>query len=118
MWAYGVMVSTRDSESLNPGSNPGRPYLAGILIFLFFLLCSLSLLFFASVLGQRSQREEKEEEKRKEKKANKKRNNSESRFRSSDLWVMSPTRFRCANSLLVVCCLCVVLLQCSAVSNI
>jgi hypothetical protein len=26
MWACGVMVSTRDSESLNPGSNPGRPF--------------------------------------------------------------------------------------------
>ena len=25
---------------------------------------------------------------------------SESRFRSEDLWVMSPTRFRCANSLI------------------
>ena len=27
---------------------------------------------------------------------------SESRFRSSDLWVMSPTRFRCANSLFFI----------------
>ena len=28
-------------------------------------------------------------------------NNSDSRFRSSDLWVMSPTRYRCAKSLWV-----------------
>ena len=25
VWAYGVMVSTLDSESNDPGSNPGRP---------------------------------------------------------------------------------------------
>ena len=30
---------------------------------------------------------------------------SDSRFRSSDLWVMSPTRYRCAKSL-CVCCVC------------
>ena len=29
----------------------------------------------------------------------KKKVNSEGRFRSSDLWVMSPTRYRCATSL-------------------
>ena len=28
---------------------------------------------------------------------------SDSRFRSSDLWVMSPTRYRCAKSLCVLC---------------
>jgi hypothetical protein len=27
VWACGVMVSTRDSESLDPGSNPGKPFL-------------------------------------------------------------------------------------------
>ena len=26
--ACGVMVSTRDSESLDPGSNPGKPFVA------------------------------------------------------------------------------------------
>ena len=38
--------------------------------------------------------------KKKIKKKNNRKLYSESRFRSSDLWVMSPTRFHCANSLI------------------
>jgi hypothetical protein len=38
-WACGVMASTRDSESLNPGSNPGRPCQNRVLcVFIFKLI--------------------------------------------------------------------------------
>ena len=35
--ACGVMVSTRDSESLDPGSNPGRPFIFFFLIYLIYI---------------------------------------------------------------------------------
>ena len=34
-WSYGVMVSTLDSESSDPGSNPGRTSLCTILLVFF-----------------------------------------------------------------------------------
>ena len=30
-WSYGVMVSTLDFESSDPGSSPGRTYILGII---------------------------------------------------------------------------------------
>jgi hypothetical protein len=44
-WSYGVMVSTLDSESSDPGSNPGMTY---IILFITFvrIYCTVELLFF------------------------------------------------------------------------
>ena len=37
--SYSVVVSTRDSDSLDPGSNPGRTFVPSLFVcFLFFLL--------------------------------------------------------------------------------
>ena len=44
-WSYGVAVSTPDSESGDPGSNPGRTFF--FLFFLLFLFFFFSFLFFS-----------------------------------------------------------------------
>ena len=102
-----VTVITGDSESLNPGSIPGRTFffvplqpLKDKIFFSFFLPTSgftwseqtfspydSGEIFFDQA-GRQGQAQQK------------KKCTSECKFRSYDLWVMSPTRFRCANSLL------------------
>ena len=43
IWACGVMVSTRDSESLDPGSNPGRPFFHFFIIIIIIIIIIIVL---------------------------------------------------------------------------
>ena len=84
-----VTVITGDSESLNPGSIPGRTFFFADLNAdgnaVFFPLYGERLRLFSVRPYAKKNLDEKK--------------HSECKFRSYDLWVMSPTRFRCANSL-------------------